>query len=166
MDFAITNLINFSIVGFALVMIYDFATGLHRLWFEAVVLTTSKGINNTATPDDQKGVQRMHTPEAKDSGSSMTLGCETVTLTRPAIEDVWLLSLEPLKPTEEPCCCSAIARSQLLLPAGIGGTDQPDIATHTSTQLRRMCSEKGIPWRNQHGTKHLSKGEMISALSH
>ena len=85
------------------------------------------------------------------------------TLTPESI-DFWMLPLEPLE-EELACCHSAIAPPQLLLAAGVEKTDQPVLATLPSTQLRRMCSEKGIKWRNQHGTKHLSKSAMIAALT-
>jgi hypothetical protein len=33
-------------------------------------------------------------------------------------------------------------------------------------QLRSLCTERGIKWRNVHGkNKHLKKAEMVSALS-
>jgi hypothetical protein len=35
----------------------------------------------------------------------------------------------------------------------------------TTVQLRKECQAQGIKWRNAHGTRHLSKGEMIEALS-
>ena len=35
----------------------------------------------------------------------------------------------------------------------------------TTTQLRKECQAQGIKWRNAHGTRHLSKAEMIAALS-
>lgn len=39
-------------------------------------------------------------------------------------------------------------------------------ATVTSAELRRQCQAAGIRWRNAHGKgRHLSKPEMISALS-
>ncbi len=35
-----------------------------------------------------------------------------------------------------------------------------------SQELRKLCSDRGIRWRNAHGKgKHLSKGQMIRALS-
>jgi len=39
-------------------------------------------------------------------------------------------------------------------------------ATVTSAELRRRCQAEGVKWRNAHGKgKHLSKAEMIAALS-
>ena len=39
-------------------------------------------------------------------------------------------------------------------------------ATVTSAELRRQCQSAGIRWRNAHGpSRHLTKAEMISALS-
>lgn len=35
----------------------------------------------------------------------------------------------------------------------------------TSVQLRKECSTIGIKWRNAHGTKHLTKAEMLTALA-
>ena len=38
-------------------------------------------------------------------------------------------------------------------------------ATLTAVQLRKECSAQNIKWRNVHGTKHLSKAAMLSALA-
>ena len=39
-------------------------------------------------------------------------------------------------------------------------------ATVTSAELRRQCQAAGVRWRNAHGpSRHLTKAEMISALS-
>jgi hypothetical protein len=35
----------------------------------------------------------------------------------------------------------------------------------TTTELRQECQKAGIKWRKVHGTRHLSKAEMIEALS-
>jgi hypothetical protein len=35
----------------------------------------------------------------------------------------------------------------------------------TSPQLRQECGKVGIKWRNAHGSKHLSKAEMLAALT-
>ena len=149
MDYAITNLINVCFVGFALVMAFDFANGIRKLWIKA-----------GAPKPDQKGMHTLHTlGDQKEVKKFNTLDIT------PESIDLWMAPLEPLE-EELPCCChTAIATTPLLLAAGIGGTEQPDFATLQSTQLRRMCSEKGIRWRNQHGTKHLSKSEMLLALS-
>jgi hypothetical protein len=40
-----------------------------------------------------------------------------------------------------------------------------DLAGLPSTQLRKLCSERGIKWRNAYGGKHLTKMDMIAALS-
>ena len=51
---------------------------------------------------------------------------------------------------------------------------QPEVAPEKSSDyrgmsavaLRQLCSDRGVVWRNAHGrNKHLSKPEMISALS-
>jgi hypothetical protein len=46
------------------------------------------------------------------------------------------------------------------------GTEAPaDLATLTSAELRRRCQSAGVKWRNAHGTRHLSKAEMVQALA-
>lgn len=41
-----------------------------------------------------------------------------------------------------------------------------DYSQMTCDQLRSLCTERGINWRNVHGkNKHLKKAEMVSALS-
>lgn len=36
----------------------------------------------------------------------------------------------------------------------------------TVKELRKLASEKGIPWRNYHGkNRHMNKGELLQALS-
>ena len=144
MNYAITTLINVSIVGFALVMIFDFATGLYRLWV-SVAVTETKGSSNGDTPDQKAP----HAPQ---------------TLEIPRAIDLWMQPIALLEEEETCCCHSAIAPAPLLLAAGVGGTDQPDIATLGSSELRKLCQGAGIRWRNAHGTRHLSKGEMILAL--
>jgi len=43
---------------------------------------------------------------------------------------------------------------------------EPAAQPVTSAELRRQCQDAGIKWRNAHGKgRHLSKGEMIAALS-
>jgi hypothetical protein len=44
--------------------------------------------------------------------------------------------------------------------------ESTDYAALKTPQLRQLCSQRGITWRNAHGTsKHLSKGEMVQALA-
>ena len=44
--------------------------------------------------------------------------------------------------------------------------EHPAYATLTVAQLRPLCQSAGVQWRNAHGvSKHLSKAEMIAALS-
>ena len=45
-------------------------------------------------------------------------------------------------------------------------TEAPaDLASLTSAELRRRCQSAGVKWRNAHGTRHLSKAEMVQALA-
>lgn len=39
------------------------------------------------------------------------------------------------------------------------------LAQTTVVQLRKLCSERNIKWRNARGSKHLNKAEMIHALT-
>lgn len=50
---------------------------------------------------------------------------------------------------------------------GSTATEAPatDYQAMTSAQLRKICTAAGIRWRNVHGTRHLTKGEMIAALA-
>lgn len=38
------------------------------------------------------------------------------------------------------------------------------LAKVTVTQLRSLCKERNIKWRNAHGSKHLTKAEMLEQL--
>lgn len=43
---------------------------------------------------------------------------------------------------------------------------EPNYKSMSAVALRQLCSDCGVVWRNAHGrNKHLSKAEMISALS-
>ena len=172
MDYVLATLINFSIVGFALTMAFDFAAGLHKLWLK----TEAKGIKPSDTPGDQKEVHTLHTldtkpryapsiPDAKDSVLAATLGNEPEPFTTLVSEDFWMLPLEPLEKELTCCCHTAIATQLLLSPALDAQRHPPNLATLNTTQLRSTCQSAGIRWRNADGTKHLSKGEMLLALS-
>jgi hypothetical protein len=39
-----------------------------------------------------------------------------------------------------------------------------DYNTLKTPQLRKLCSQRGITWRNAHGKKHLRNAEMIEML--
>jgi hypothetical protein len=39
-----------------------------------------------------------------------------------------------------------------------------DYSTLKTPQLRKLCSQRGITWRNAHGKKHLRNAEMIEML--
>ena len=153
MDFALNTLINVCFIGFASLMALDFLSGLRALWVNAAAKTNQKGMYALHTPD-QKGMHPLHPLDAKGVKNFTPLAepvSETETL-RPGIT------------TPAPCCHSAIAAPQLLLLAGIGGTDQPDLAGLSSTELRRMCQSAGVKWRCVSGSRHLSKNQMIVAL--
>jgi hypothetical protein len=48
----------------------------------------------------------------------------------------------------------------------VEAADYAAYASLRTPQLRKLCSHRGITWRNAHGTsKHLSKGEMVQALA-
>ena len=142
MNYAIDNLINVCFISFAFTMAIEFLSGLRQLWINSATKT-----------------------EAKDIVLNGTLSHEPETFTTLVSEDFWLMPLVAPIEAVKPCCCSAIAPPQLLLAAGMGGTKLPDLASLPSIQLRRMCSEAGIKWRNTNGSKHLSKGEMIASLT-
>lgn len=47
-----------------------------------------------------------------------------------------------------------------------GDLSNPDLTKVTAEQLRKLCSAKGISWRNARGSgRHLRKQEMITALT-
>ena len=107
---------------------------------------------------DQKGVHPLHTLDAKGVKNINPLATST-------LEDFWMVPLAPWEEEELACCCSAIARPQLLLPAALEVAEPPDFATLPSSELRRLCQVAGIKWRSVNGTKHLSKNQMILALN-
>ncbi len=126
-------------------------------------------------PADE-GVLRKLTPlemVAEERVSSLSIPLEAVAEERVSIvviplevvADPWSVEVEL---TTKPCCChtAAIATPlQLLLPPALEVVEQPDLATLPSSQLRKLCSERGIKWRGVHGGKHLSKPDMVAALS-
>jgi hypothetical protein len=75
-----------------------------------------------------------------------------------------MVEADPFAPTENqhyPAMAATIAApvATLVVPT------TPEYQGMTTGQLRKECQARGIKWRNAHGTKHLSKGEMIDALS-
>jgi hypothetical protein len=85
----------------------------------------------------------------------------------PAIADPW----EEVAPT--PAIAKTIARPAVLavdVPDAVKESIALDVDARryqglTSPQLRQECGKVGIKWRNAHGSKHLSKAEMLAALA-
>jgi hypothetical protein len=75
------------------------------------------------------------------------------------------IAISPEEPQEDPFDQPALVAA---IPAATAPVATPatDYASMTSAQLRKVCSQRGITWRNAHGKgRHFSKGEMIAALT-
>lgn len=87
-----------------------------------------------------------------------------------------LAAYEPLLPTVEELVAEAeaIVAKPVYSSAAVSApvavvvvpVAEPPLEQKTAVQLRRVCAERGIRWRNVHGKgKHLSKREMLTALA-
>jgi hypothetical protein len=95
----------------------------------------------------------------------------------PITSDPWTLPVEPLTPTSVPLF--PVVPNLLLLPAArsVQSVDAivpfkrrqsaaPDWSKLTPAELRKVCQQRGIRWRDAHGkSKHLKKSEMLQLLS-
>jgi hypothetical protein len=72
----------------------------------------------------------------------------------------------PTDPFHLPEMVAAIPASMAPVATLVVKVESTDYAALNSAQLRKVCSQRGITWRNAHGpSKHLSKGEMVAALA-
>lgn len=135
-------------LAFVLIVVTDFAAGLIRLWKSAY-----KEPQRPA-PAPQETLVTVTQPEPQP-------------VQLPVLEDPWL-SVN-VSPCTDDCChlteWGIVSRPQLLLPPGLEVAQQPELASMPATALRKLCSQRGIKWRNKSGGKHLSKAEMIIALT-
>ncbi len=130
MDFLLSTSIDFVVVGFTLVVVLDFVTGLRQLWADSQPKEVYQSEMAKPYPQVEDGVNAS--------------ACQTETL------------LKPLQPEELP---TEIATPTLEVAL------QPELAAMPNTSLRKLCSQRGIKWRNAYGTnKHLTKPQMIDIL--
>lgn len=88
-----------------------------------------------------------------------------------AIAPTPLLLLPPARLIADQSATAALANSkatktkQAKALANTPGKFPAAFGQLTATQLRKLCSDRNIKWRNVRGSKHLSKAEMIIALA-
>lgn len=115
-----------------------------------------------STPGAQKELVYASAFETEASLKSL----QPQTFEMPVVEDPWLTVIAPCNTA---CCYLSTTpptqKPLLLLPPVLEIPNQPDLAAMPSTELRRLCSERGIKWRNAHQSKHLTKPEMLTALT-
>jgi hypothetical protein len=72
---------------------------------------------------------------------------------------------EVADPFEQPQALAAIPAAMAPVTTLVVKVEPTDYAAMKTPQLRQLCSQRRIQWRNAHGaSKHLSKGEMVAAL--
>jgi hypothetical protein len=131
--------IEFITVAFAFIVTLDFVTGLMSLW-------------RTCSTRVEPEVIAAPTPALLPSGLEVP--------NQPNRR--FLEGEERLHYTTDNLIDHSTGQKASPLPLnGIG-----DLATMPNTELRKLCQNAGIKWRNAHGThKHLTKLQMISALT-
>ena len=69
-------------------------------------------------------------------------------------------------PAPAPAMAQAISQpvATLTIPTESSTEAPADLASLKTPQLRKLCSQRGITWRNAHGKKHLRNAEMIEML--
>jgi hypothetical protein len=88
-----------------------------------------------------------------------------------AIAPTPLLLLPPARLISEQSATVALANSKATKTkrakalANTPGNVPAAFGHMSATQLRKLCSDRNIKWRNVRGSKHLSKAEMIIALA-
>lgn len=89
--------------------------------------------------------------------------------------DPWLITTDVATQT---CCCCATNTTEttpmplLLIASVLEVTKQPELANQpdptqmNAEQLRKLCNNKGVKWRNANGRgRHFKKEEMLRALA-
>jgi len=111
-------------------------------------------------------------------GQLFTQSVEPVTRVIAVVPDPWLLALEeavvvPNRKSQtswtqwKPVLCLPPAREvkEVERKSRPKAKAQPDLHKLSSVQLRSVCSQRGIAWRNVAGGKHLTKAQMIERLT-
>ncbi len=76
------------------------------------------------------------------------------------------MAAEVADPFEQPQALAAIPAAMAPVTTLVVKVEPTDYAAMKTPQLRQLCSQRRIQWRNAHGpSKHLSKGEMVAALA-
>ena len=132
----LTATIDFVVLAFV-VVVFDFCSGLSHLWKSVVPALQEKPLE---------------TPQQLELQPDLVV-----------VEDPWLLDVAPC--IERSCHPVTNAPMPLLLPPAQLITESLDLTSMPAVALRKLCTQRGIKWRHVHGTKHLSKVEMIIMLT-